>query len=183
MRSICSPATLEKSGSQNLGVLEKIRAQADSETVVRVLEPSDTSLLRRLVALMCRERNEYESFETPAPERFDAALWLRQGHLLALAALHEGDLVGGLAAYEFHPLGHERGEFHVAQLVVCAGPRRREVAAQLIHALRRVARDRGMARILLHMDLLHLPAIASLLPLTERRDYLQFEIPVLQRAD
>lgn len=182
MRSICNLATPGKTVGQTLGVLEMVRGQADPETVVKVLGPADTALLRRLAALIWRERNEHDAFETPAPERFEPAAWLRQGHHLALAAVHEGDLVGGLAASHFHPLGHERGELHVTQLAVRAGPWRQEIAALLIRTLGQVARERRLARILLQVNLLEFHAIASILPPVERKDLMQFEIPVLQQS-
>lgn len=181
MRPICSLAGSKTIAGQSLGVLEEVRGPAHAGMIARILEPTDTALMRRLVGLICREHNRHDGFEAPAPERFDPAAWLRHDHLLAVVILDEGDLVGGLAASELHPLGYERGELHVTQLAVCAGQRRREVAAMLVRTLGRVARDRGLGRIMLEVDLLDFHAIAPMLPPVERKDRMQFEIPILRQ--
>lgn len=182
MRPICSLAGSEDVASHNPGVPDEVRIPAYPGMLPRILEPTDTALMRRLVGLICREHNQHDGFEAPAPERFDPAAWLRQDHLLAVVILDAGELVGGLAAFEVHPLGYERGELHVSQLAIRAGQRRREVAAMLVRTLARAARDRGLGRIMLEVDLLDFHAIAPLLPPVERKDRMQFEIPVLQQS-
>ena len=153
MRPICSLAGSEDVASHNPGVPDEVRIPAYPGMLPRILEPTDTALMRRLVGLICREHNQHDGFEAPAPERFDPAAWLRQDHLL-----------------------------HVSQLAIGAGQRRREVAAMLVRTLARAARDRGLGRIMLEVDLLDFHAIAPLLPPVERKDRMQFEIPVLQQS-
>jgi ribosomal protein S18 acetylase RimI-like enzyme len=178
MPSVCSLATPAIRGN-DLAVREMFHPQAASEIVVFVLEPGDTALLSQLVNLMCRQRSEHVEFEAPS-NHFDPAEWLRQNRSVAVAALHQGALIGGLVASQIHRLGYERGELYVSQLAVSAKPSRPEVATRLLRTLEEEARRRGLGRILIQADLIDFPAIAQLLPPVPRKDSMQFELRVAQ---
>src|SRR4051794_5994292 len=64
-------------------------------------------------------------------------------HFIALAALKGGRVVGGLAAYELKKFEQPRSEIYIYDLAVEETSRREGIATALIHALVKIARERG----------------------------------------
>ncbi len=96
----------------------------------------------------------------------------------AVAALVDGEVVGGLAAYELRKFEQARSEFYIYDLAVDEAHRRRGIATALIGELKRIAGSRGAWVIYVQADRGDDPAIALYTKLGAREDVLHFDIPV-----
>lgn len=125
-----------------------------------------------------------EAFEDVATytARRPGAAYLRRllvsDTFIALAALKEGVVVGGLAAYELHKFEQERSEIYIYDLAVSQAHRREGIATALIRELQGIAAQRGAYVIFVQADLGDDPAIALYTKLGVREDVLHFDIPV-----
>ncbi|RYG22947.1 MAG: AAC(3)-I family aminoglycoside N-acetyltransferase [Burkholderiales bacterium] len=96
--------------------------------------------------------------------------------LIALAALKDGRVVGGLAAYELRKFEQERSEIYIYDLAVAAAHRRQGIATGLIFELKRISAARGAYVIFVQADQGDAPAIALYTKLGIREDALHFDI-------
>jgi aminoglycoside 3-N-acetyltransferase I len=105
---------------------------------------------------------------------------LGSDYFIALAALKEREVVGGLAAYELHKFEQERSEIYIYDLAVSARHRRQGIATALIAELGRIAKGRGAYVIFVQADHGDEPATALYAKLGTREDVLHFDIEVSQ---
>lgn len=99
--------------------------------------------------------------------------------LVALTAMVEGEVVGGLVAYELRKLEQRRSEFYIYDLAVLEAHRRCGIAAALIEALKPIARSRNGRVIFVQADAVDAPAVALYDKLGAREDeVIHFDIPV-----
>lgn len=103
---------------------------------------------------------------------------LAGGQFIALAALQDEAVIGGLAAYELKKFEQERSEIYIYDLAVAASHRRKGVATALIERVKTVAARRGAYVIFVQADPTDPPAIALYTKLGVREDVLHFDIPV-----
>jgi aminoglycoside 3-N-acetyltransferase I len=94
------------------------------------------------------------------------------------AALAEGEVVGGLAAYEMRKFEQERSEFYVYDLAVAEPHRRRGFATALLMETKRIAAARGAWVVMIQADREDEPAVALYTKLGVREEALHFDIPV-----
>lgn len=97
---------------------------------------------------------------------------------IAVVARRDGEVVGGLAAYELRKFEQERSEIYIYDLAVAAAHRRAGIATALIGELQRIARERGAWVIFVQADPPDGPAVALYSRLGVREDVLHFDIPV-----
>ena len=97
---------------------------------------------------------------------------------IAVAAVKDGAVVGGLAAYELRKFERERSEIYIYDLAVAAVHRRTGVATALIGELKTIAKQRGAYVIFVQADHGDAPAIALYSKLGVREDVLHFDIAV-----
>jgi aminoglycoside 3-N-acetyltransferase I len=97
---------------------------------------------------------------------------------IAIAAMQDAEVVGGLAAYELRKFEQERSEIYIYDLAVAAGCRRQGIATALIERLKEIGRARGAYVIFVQADLVDAPAIALYTKLGAREDVLHFDISV-----
>jgi aminoglycoside 3-N-acetyltransferase I len=103
---------------------------------------------------------------------------LAQDHIIVLAALAQGKVVGGLVAYELPKIEQPRSEIYIYDLAVDEAHRRRGIATALIDALQPLARQCGAWVIYVQADYGDEPAIALYTQLGAREDVMHFDIPV-----
>jgi aminoglycoside 3-N-acetyltransferase I len=122
------------------------------------------------------------AFEDPAAyaSRRPSASYLRRllasESFVALVALRDGEVIGGLAAYELVKFEQQRSEFYIYDLAVHPDCRRAGVATGLIQALKPIAAARGAEVIFVQADHGDDPAIALYSKLGRREDVLHFDI-------
>lgn len=103
---------------------------------------------------------------------------LDSGQFIALAAIKDGRIVGGLAAYELAKFEQERSEIYIYDLAVAADHRRQGIATALIARLQDIACERGAWVITVQADFGDDPAVALYTKLGSREDVMHFDIPV-----
>ncbi|HXF96162.1 MAG TPA: AAC(3)-I family aminoglycoside N-acetyltransferase [Gemmatimonadales bacterium] len=145
---------------------------------IRRLGPDDLPLMDGLLTTF---GEAFEAVETYGGNRPGAG-YLRRllggEYFIALAALEDGEVVGGLAAYELQKFEQPRSEIYLYDLAVAAAHRRRGIATGLIQELRKIAAARGAYLIFVQADVGDDPAIALYSKLGTREDVLHFDIPV-----
>ena len=98
-------------------------------------------------------------------------------HFIALAAVVDETVVGGLAAYELRKFEQDRTEIYIYDLAVAAGHRRKGIATALIRELQLMATEREAYVIFVQADQSDPPAIALYSKLGRREDVLHFDLP------
>jgi aminoglycoside 3-N-acetyltransferase I len=119
-----------------------------------------------------------DSYTGRRPSRAYLQGLLAQDGFVALAAVTDDAVVGGLAAYELRKFEQERSEFYIYDLAVAASNRRQGIATALIEDLRAIAAERGAYVIFVQADHGDEPAIALYTKLGTREDVLHFDIAV-----
>jgi len=154
----------------------------DAPTIHR-LGPADIALLRGLNALFGRAFEDPETYGGEPPDDAYLAGLLAKEHVIALAALRGGAVLGGLVAYELDKFERMRREIYIYDLAVDAAHRRRGVATGLIARLREIAAARGAWVVYVQADRGDDPAIALYQGLGTREDVLHFDIAVGPASD
>ncbi|MBX3500756.1 MAG: AAC(3)-I family aminoglycoside N-acetyltransferase [Alphaproteobacteria bacterium] len=118
------------------------------------------------------------SYGAARPDAEYLARLLARDSFIAIVALKDGAVVGGLAAYELHKFEQARSEIYIYDLAVAQAHRRQGIATALIEELRRIGRQRGAWVIFVQADHGDDPAIALYTRLGVREDVLHFDIPL-----
>ena len=151
------------------------------DLVVSRLGSADLARMRALNTLFAREFDDPGSYaDAPPDDRYLEAA-LEKGHVFALVAEAQGEMVGGLVAYELEKLEQARCEIYIYDLAVAEARRRRGVATALIAHLRDLAAERGVWVIYVQADYGDEPAIALYTKLGVREDVMHFDIAVPNR--
>lgn len=145
---------------------------------VHVLRPGDVGLMDGLLATFAEAFDEIETYSGARPSTAYLKGLLGSDYFIALAALKDGEVVGGLAAYELRKFERERSEIYIYDLAVAAGHRREGIATALILELKRVAAVRGAYVIFVQADAGDDPAIALYQKLGRREEVLHFDIGI-----
>lgn len=145
---------------------------------IRQLGPDDAATMESMLTMFGEAFDEVETYCARRPGAEYLRQLLGKGHFIALAALKNGEVVGGIAAYELHKFEQERSEVYIYDLAVAAMHRREGIATALIQELRRVSARRGAYVIFVQADLGDEPAIALYAKLGIREDVLHFDIAV-----
>lgn len=150
--------------------------------VVRRLKRGDVPLMRKLNALFGEVFGEPGTYGAEPPS--DAYLddLLSREHVVAVVALSDEEVLGGLVAYEHEKFEKARRELYIYDLAVAEAHRRRGIATALIEHLRAMAPARGVWVIYVQADRGDDPAIALYETFGTSEDVLHFDIPVGPRT-
>ncbi|HEX7337559.1 MAG TPA: AAC(3)-I family aminoglycoside N-acetyltransferase [Gemmatimonadales bacterium] len=146
--------------------------------MIRRLTPGDQTLMRALLATFGEAFDEVATYGGKPPGAAYLGRLLGRDDFIALAALKNGEVVGGLAAYELKKFEQERSEIYIYDLAVAAPHRREGIATALIQELKQLAAARRAYVIFVQADVGDAPAIALYSKLGVREDVLHFDIPV-----
>jgi len=97
--------------------------------------------------------NEVETYDAARPNKAYFERLLGSDYFIALVALKDGSVVGGLAAYELHKFEQERNEIYIYDLAVAEAHRREGIATALIQELKKIAAARGSYVIFVQADI------------------------------
>ena len=142
------------------------------------LSVDDVLLARELNALFGKEFGDAETYGAERPSDGYLQKLLGKDDVIALVALADNRVIGGLVAYELAKLERHRSEIYIYDLAVDAAHRRRGVATGLIEALRKAAKERGAWAMFVQADHGDKAAIALYGGLGTREDVLHFDISV-----
>ena len=145
--------------------------------VVRTLTAADIELMQALLTTFGEAFNEVATYSAARPSSAYLERLLGSESFIALVALKDGEVVGGMAAYELKKFEQERSEIYIYDLAVAAPRRRAGIATALILELRKIAALRGAYVIFVQADRGDAPAIALYTKLGTREDVLHFDIP------
>ncbi|MDB5703388.1 MAG: acetyltransferase [Sphingomonas bacterium] len=143
---------------------------------IRQLSPTDLLLMDALLEMFGEAFEDVETYGAKRPSPAYLRRLLASDQFIALAAVKDGAVVGGIAAYELHKFEQERSEIYIYDLAVDAAHRREGVATALIGELKRIAVSRGAYVIFVQADHGDDPAIALYTKLGVREDVLHFDI-------
>lgn len=150
--------------------------------VIQRLIASDIAHLLALNQLFGRAFKDPETYGAEPPDDAYLGRFLAQQHVIALVALMEGTIVGGLVAYELDKFERARREIYIYDLAVEEAHRRQRVATALIRQLRNIAAERGAWVIYVQADYGDEAAIGLYQSLGVREDVMHFDIAVPRRA-
>ena len=142
------------------------------------LTRTDIVLLRQLNALFADVFDDAPSYRRAPPSDDYVERVLARDDVIALAALKDGVVVGGLVAYELPKLERARSEIYIYDLAVAAPCRRQRIATRLVEQVRDLARARGAWIVFVQADRGDEPAIALYTKLGSREEVLHFDLPV-----
>ena len=145
---------------------------------IRHLAPGDEAVMKCLLATFGDAFNEVETYRGNQPSSRYQRKLLGSEYFIALAALKDGEVVGGLAAYELPKFEQERSEIYIYDLAVAVQHRREGIATALIQRLRKLAAGRGAYVIFVQADVSDEPAVALYSKLAVREHVLHFDIEV-----
>jgi aminoglycoside 3-N-acetyltransferase I len=145
---------------------------------IQQLGPADIALMEAMLAKFGEAFGDVETFSVARPSRSYLERLLAREHFIALAAVRDGAVVGGLAAYELEKFEQERSEIYIYDLAVAESHRRMGIATALIEHLRAIGRARGAYVVFVQADHVDPPAIALYSKLGKREDVLHFDIAV-----
>lgn len=138
----------------------------------------DLPRMRALLAMFGTAFDDPDAYGAAPPTDAYLERLLGRDHFIALAAIVDGAVVGGLAAYVLDKFEQARSEIYIYDLAVAEPCRRRGIATALIERLRRIGAERGAHVIFVQADRGDDPAIALYTKLGLREDVLHFDIPV-----
>jgi ribosomal protein S18 acetylase RimI-like enzyme len=151
--------------------------RADLE--LRVLGPDDVAHMESMLSLFGRAFDDPESYDRSHPGPGYLAGLLGSPNFIAVAAILDGAVVGGLAGYVLPKFEQARSEIYIYDLAVDEPFRRRGIATALINKLRDVAGERGAWMIFVQADTDDAPAVKLYSKLGVRQDVLHFDIAPL----
>lgn len=146
---------------------------------LRVLGPADVGLMQSLMSLFGRAFDDPISYESNRPSAGYLTGLLGSPLFIAVVAVIDGRVVGGLTGYVLPKFEQPRSELYLYDLAVDEPYRRRGVATALIERVRAVAAERGAWVIFVQADPEDLPAVELYSKLGVREDVLHFDIPPL----
>ena len=149
-----------------------------TDITIRHLINEDTELMRSLLRVFGDAFDEVETYCRAQPSSDYLRRLLGNENFIALAALKDGEVVGGLAAYELQKFEQERSEIYIYDLAVSAAHRRQGIATALIQALKNIGAQRKAYVIFVQADIGDEPAIELYTKFGVREDVLHFDIGV-----
>lgn len=147
---------------------------------IRYLTANDMLLMEALLVTFGEAFNDLDTYTANRPSEKYLRQLLSGDSFIALAALKNGIVVGGIAAYELKKFEQERSEIYIYDLAVALEHRREGIATALIRKLKEIAQGRGAYVIFVQADtgIEDQPAVALYTKLGKREEVLHFDIAV-----
>ncbi len=145
---------------------------------LRLLGPGDGALMDAMLTVFGEAFEDAKSYGCARPGAAYRDRLLGGEDFIALVALKQDKVVGGLAAYQLRKFEQERSEIYIYDLAVAAAHRREGIATALIAELKQIAKARGAYVIFVQADHGDDAAIALYTKLGRREDVLHFDIDI-----
>lgn len=152
---------------------------------IRDLLPDDIDLMNSLLSTFGEAFGDTATYMENRPSSEYLRCLLSGDSLIALVALKEDEVVGGITAYELRKFEQARSEIYIYDLAVSSEHRRQGIATALIEGLRTIAKARGAYVMFVQADtgVEDEPAIALYTKLGSREEVLHFDIQVEAGSD
>jgi aminoglycoside 3-N-acetyltransferase I len=152
-----------------------------SSADIRALGVNDLDALRAMLALFGRAFQDSPTYTARQPDDAYLRQLLGGEYFVAIAAFHQGTVVGGLAGYVLPKFEQARSEFYIYDLAVDEAHRRRGLGSGMIEELKSVVRPRGVYVIYVQADHGDDAAVALYTKLGSREDVMHFDIDPLEK--
>ena len=146
--------------------------------IYKQLTSVDAPLLKDLLKVFGEAFEDTETYVDKIPSDSYLEALLAKPHFIAIVAMYQGKVVGGLAAYLLEKFEQVRSEVDIYDLAVSTLHRRKGIATGLIETLRVIARDFGAYVIYVQADHGDTPAIKLYESLGKKEDVYHFDIEV-----
>lgn len=143
---------------------------------IRQLTADDLRPMRDMLAMFGKAFAQTDVYGDRQPSPDYLRRLLGKSTFIALAAMKEDRVVGGIAAYELEKFEQERSEIYIYDLAVDAAHRRQGIATAMIEDLKSIAARRGAYVIFVQADHGDEPAVRLYSKLGAREDVLHFDI-------
>jgi len=143
-----------------------------------LLGPDDLPMMHEMLGMFGAAFEDPTAYDSARPDDAWLIRLLGSEGFVALAAIADGAVVGGIAAYVLDKFEQARREVYLYDLAVAEPWRRRGIATTLIGDLKRVAAARGAYVIFVQADRGDDPATALYESLGVREEVLHFDIAV-----
>ena len=140
------------------------------------VSPEQVFRVKELLKVFGEAFGETDTYQGAVPTDKYLQTLLDKPEFIALVALAEGEVIGGLAAYVLEKFEQERREIYIYDLAVQARHRRKGVATRLIQELRNIARERNAYIIYVQADKVDDAAIRLYESLGHKEDVFHFDI-------
>lgn len=151
--------------------------------IIRRLGPVDLAPMRALNTLYAAAFDDTVTYRADQPADQWLTRQLARDNIILLVAELDGQVVGGLTAYDLPKLEAARSEIYLYDLAVDASHRRRGIATALIAELQHIAADIGAWAVFVQADYGDDPAVALYTRLGVREDVMHFDLPPLPRTN
>ncbi len=148
---------------------------------IRVLGPNDLTHMHEMLSLFGRSFEDTETYNSTRPSDEYLVELLAGSMCVAVVALSEDRVIGGLAGYFLPKFEQARSEFYIFDLAVDKDYRRQGVATGLIEKVREIAAERGAWVVYVQADPEDTPAVALYSKLGIREDVFHFDIPPMRK--
>ena len=145
---------------------------------IRRLASGDAAFAEQLNDIFGEAFEDQPTYQSNRPALDYLERLLSKEELLVIVGLVEGQLVGGLVAYEFAKLESARREIYIYDLAVRGAYRRQGIASALIAKLKKIASSRGAWVIFVQADYSDEPAIQLYRKIGTQEEVLNFDIKV-----
>jgi aminoglycoside 3-N-acetyltransferase I len=145
------------------------------------LGAGDLALMDAVLTMFGEVFEEIDTYGRARPSAAYLERLLGSETFIALAAVTDATVIGGLAAYELPKFEQERSEIYIYDLGVDESHRRQGVATALIEEVRAIAARRGAWVVFIQAEADNAPAIALYGKLGTREDAAHFDIAVPKR--
>jgi aminoglycoside 3-N-acetyltransferase I len=145
---------------------------------IQQLTPDNVALMEALSTTFGEAFEEVEVYSKNRPSAGYLQRLLGSDYFIALVALKENEVVGGIVAYELKKFEQERSEIYIYDLAVASAHRREGIATALIHEIKNIAAARAAYVVFVQADIGDDPAIELYAKLGAREDVLHFDIAV-----
>jgi ribosomal protein S18 acetylase RimI-like enzyme len=143
---------------------------------VRVLNAEDVALMRGMLGMFGTAFGDVATYTERQPDDPYLAALLSRPDFIAIAAVSEAKVVGGLAAYVLTKFEQARSETYIYDLAVDQGFRRQGIATRLIREVQKASKAKGAYVVFVQADYEDEPAVALYTKLGVREEVLHFDI-------
>jgi aminoglycoside 3-N-acetyltransferase I len=155
-----------------------VQLSLSSRFSIHQIAPNDIALMEAMLEIFGEAFSDVETYSGNRPSAAYLERLLGRDYFIALVALQDSEVVGGVTAYELIKFEQERSEIYIFDLAVAVTHRRNGIATALIQELKKIAEVRGAYVVYVQADIDDEPAIALYTKLGDREDVLHFDIAV-----
>jgi aminoglycoside 3-N-acetyltransferase I len=140
------------------------------------LSSEQVDKLKDLLRVFGEAFAELDTYQHAVPSNEYLRALLSTPQFVALVAVSEGEVIGGLAAYVLEKFEQERREIYIYDLAIQERYRRKGIATGLLHELKNVARQCGAYVIYVQADKADDAAIGLYESMGRKEDVFHFDI-------